>query len=57
MRAKGIFGFPFFFFFWVNWSYFIMGLLYWGLILETLSFYEKDFLALFKKYWALSLKK
>jgi hypothetical protein len=38
-----------FFFFWVNWSYFIMGLLYWGPILEALSFYEKIFWALFKK--------
>jgi hypothetical protein len=37
------------FFFWVNWSYFIMGLLYWGPILEALSFYEKIFWALFKK--------
>jgi hypothetical protein len=39
----------FFFFFWVNWSYFIMGLLYWGPILEVLSFYEKNLWALFKK--------
>jgi hypothetical protein len=31
----------FFFFFWVNWFYFIMGLLYWDSILEALSFYEK----------------
>jgi hypothetical protein len=37
------------FFFWVNWSYFIIGLLYWGPILEALSFYEKKFWALFKK--------
>jgi hypothetical protein len=37
------------FFFWVNWSYFIMGLLYWGPILEALSFYGKNFWALFKK--------
>jgi hypothetical protein len=36
-------------FVWVNWSYFIMGLLYWGPILEALSFYEKKFWALFKK--------
>jgi hypothetical protein len=36
-------------FFWVNWFYFIMGLLYWGLILEVLSFYGKKFWALFKK--------
>jgi hypothetical protein len=38
-----------FFFFWVNWSYFIMGLLYWGLILEVLSFYGKNLWALLKK--------
>jgi hypothetical protein len=38
-----------FFFFWVNWSYFIMGLLYWGPILEVLSFYGKNLWALFKK--------
>jgi hypothetical protein len=33
----------FFFFLLVNWSYFTMGLLYWGLILEALSFYGKFF--------------
>jgi hypothetical protein len=38
-----------FFFFWINWSYFIMSLLYWGPILEALCFYEKKFWALFKK--------
>jgi hypothetical protein len=36
-------------FFGVNWSYFIMGLLYWNPILEALSFYGKNFWALFKK--------
>jgi hypothetical protein len=35
------------FFFWVNWSYFIMSLLYWGHILEVLSFYGKNLWALF----------
>jgi Flp pilus assembly protein TadB len=39
----------FFFFFLVNWSYFTMSLLYWGLILEALSFYGNKFWALFKK--------
>jgi hypothetical protein len=34
---------------WVNWSYFTIGLLYWGLILEALSFYGEIFLAIFKK--------
>jgi hypothetical protein len=34
------------FFFFVNWSYFTMGLLYWGLILEALSFYRKKTLGL-----------
>jgi hypothetical protein len=34
-------------YFLVNWSYFTMHLLYWGLILEALSFYGK-------KFWALS---
>jgi hypothetical protein len=52
VRAKSFFSFLFFF--WVNWSYFTMGLLYCGLILETLNFYGKICLALFKKYWALS---
>jgi hypothetical protein len=33
----------FFFFFVVNWSYFIMGLLYWDPILEALSLYGKNF--------------
>jgi hypothetical protein len=42
-----------FFFFLVNWSYFTMGLLYWGLILEALSFYVKKK----KKNWALKKKK
>jgi hypothetical protein len=32
-----------FFFFGVNWSYFIMGLLYWDPILEALSLYGKNF--------------
>jgi Flp pilus assembly protein TadB len=43
------------FFFLFNWSYFIMGLLYWSLILEAISFYGKKFWALFfLKKWALS---
>ena len=33
----------------INWSYFTMSLLYWGLILEALSFYGKKTWALFKK--------
>jgi hypothetical protein len=33
--------FFFFFFVGINGSYFIMSLLYWGLILEALSFYKK----------------
>jgi hypothetical protein len=40
----------FFFFLGINWSYFTMSLLYWGIILEALSFYGK-------KIWALFLKK
>jgi hypothetical protein len=36
-------------FFFVNWSYFTMSLLYWSLILEALSFYGKKIWALFKK--------
>jgi hypothetical protein len=39
VRAKGLFVF----FLLVNWSYFTMGLLYCGLILEALSFYGKFF--------------
>jgi hypothetical protein len=39
-----------FFFFGINWSYFTMSLLYWGIILEALSFYGK-------KIWALFFKK
>jgi hypothetical protein len=54
VRAKGLFVFCFF---WVNWSNFTMDLLYWGLILEAIKFLWEIFLALFKKYWALSLKK
>jgi hypothetical protein len=38
----------FFFFLLVNWSYFTMGLLYCGLILEALSFYGKFFWAYLK---------
>jgi hypothetical protein len=34
-----------------------MGLLYWSLILEALSFYKKFFLSLFKKQLGLNLKK
>jgi hypothetical protein len=37
------------FFCWINWSYFTMSLLYWGLILEAISFYGKKIWALFKK--------
>jgi hypothetical protein len=44
-------------FFLVNWSYFTMGLLYWDLILEALSFYGKICLALFKKILGFKLKK
>jgi hypothetical protein len=39
VRAKGLFVF----FLLVNWSYFTMGLLYCGLILEVLSFHGKFF--------------
>jgi hypothetical protein len=46
VRAKGVF--VFFFFLLVNWSYFTMGLLYCGLILEALSFYGKIFWAYLK---------
>jgi hypothetical protein len=35
-------------FFLVNWSYFTIGLLYWGLILENLSFYGKKIWVLVK---------
>ena len=41
-----------FFCFWINWSYFTMSLLYWGLILEALSFYGKK-----KKNWPYLKKK
>jgi hypothetical protein len=43
------------FFFWVNWSYFTMNLLYYGLYFRGFKFDEKKFWAFFKK-WALSLK-
>ena len=44
-----------FFFFGINWYYFTMSLLYYGLILEALSFYgKKKIWALFKKNQALS---
>jgi hypothetical protein len=46
-----------FFFFLVNWSYFIIGLLYWGPILEALSFYGKNIWASFKKKKKLGLIK
>ena len=46
----------YFFFFGINWSYFTMGLLYQGLILEALSFYEKKNLGLILKKSGLKLK-
>jgi hypothetical protein len=36
----------YYFFLGINWSYFTMSLLYWGLILEALSFYRKKDLSL-----------
>jgi hypothetical protein len=47
-RQKKVY-YLFFFFFLINCSYFTMSLLYWGLILEALSFYGKKIWALFKK--------
>ena len=48
-RPKKKRGLLFVFFLLINWSYFTMSLLYWGLILEALSFYGKKIWALFKK--------